>query len=88
MEKRAFSGSSRPLPDRNERYKPEDRCNASCRYSSDFRHKRQSLPPYRQRSSDFAGPMEILRRWTDNRYKRQGLTFAALKCGNCRSDSD
>jgi hypothetical protein len=59
------------------RYRPEDRCNGCFRYSSDVRYKRQSLPPYTQRSSQTWEQMEILPRWRHNRYKPQSLTPAA-----------
>jgi hypothetical protein len=76
FDKRDFCYNSQFLPDRNLRYRPDDRCNSRFRYSSDFRYKRQSLPPYRQRSSRFGGRVEILPNGAHNRYKPQSLTPA------------
>jgi hypothetical protein len=61
----------------DKRYRPEDRCNGCFHYNSDVRYKRQTLPPYSQRSTEFAGGVEILGGWAHNRYKRQSLTSLA-----------
>jgi len=42
-----------------------------------IRYKRQTLPPYRQRSTEFAEAVEILAAGRHNRYKPQGLTVRA-----------
>lgn len=59
----------------DKRYRPEDRCNGCFRYSSDVHYKRQTLPPYRQRSTEFAERVEILNDRMYNRYKPQSLTL-------------
>jgi hypothetical protein len=75
IEKCGLCGSQ-PFPDRNLRYKPEDRCNGCFRYSSNFRYKRQTLPRT-HRSSYFEGRGEILPAGRHNRYKPQSLTRGA-----------
>ena len=77
FEKRGVCSSSQLFPNRNLRYRPEDRCNGCFRYSSDFRYKRQSLPPYSQRSTRLDGTVEILPASVYNRYKPQSLTGSA-----------
>lgn len=85
FDKRDVRSKSQCFPNRNLRYRPEDRCNSCFRYSSDFRYKRQSLPPYRQRSSRFEGAVEILPIGAHNRYKPQSLTRSV---GSWRSSDD
>lgn len=71
---RAVASSGLRVRPSDKRYKPEDRCNGCFRYSSDVRYKRQTLPPYSQRSTEFAERVDNLGARRHNRYKPQSLT--------------